>query len=124
MKMTNKSYEIVYISTVQIPTEQEIALIYLAMDDYSEVVFEPVVSPLPKNEEEIFANLVKFFNNINANYDRTKHAQTTIYITDYPENLHPFMRAVMMKGDSLVYDPKKTEQVFKPVLEAFLKSKG
>jgi len=120
--MTSKPYEIVYISTFQIPTQEGNKVMYLAMDDYSEVIFEPVMSPLPKNEEETIDNLVQLFNGINENYDRNKHAQVTIYVTDYPKELHPFMRAVIMKDDSLVFDPKKTEKALKPFIDGFLQS--
>jgi hypothetical protein len=42
---------------------------------------------------------------------------------ELPEGFHPIVKGLIMKDDSLVYNPEKVEQVFKPVFKEMGKIK-
>lgn len=117
---TTKPFEVIYITAVVTPTvEDGDFLTFLALDDYSKFLFPPEMKKVNSTDNEFIDLLVKFFNGINATYDRKIHAQSTIYYTDLPEPFHPFMSSVIMKDDKLVFKPELVEQVFKPIMKDF-----
>lgn len=68
-------------------------------------------------DTEFIDILMKFFNGINATYDRKIHAQSTIYCTNLPEAFHPFMSSVIMKDDELLFEKELVEKVFQPIIK-------
>lgn len=120
MKKTNKPFEVIYITALVTPTIEDGDIItLLALDDYSKALFPPAMKKVDGTDEEFLDMLVKFFNGINAKYNRAIHAQSTVYYTDLPEPFHPFISAVIMKDDKLVFEINKVKQVFQPILKDF-----
>lgn len=118
MKKSAKLYERVFITSFMTNTKEdgEIAT-FLAMEGLSGKIFPPVLTKKFESIEDILNLLQRLFNTINADYNRAIHAQQTKYITDISEEFLPFMKAMILPEDSIVFDKKATKEMFKEVFE-------
>lgn len=115
---TTKPFEVIYITGIVTPTAEDgDVLTFLALDDYSKFLFPPQMKKVESTDTEFIDILVKFFNGINATYDRKIHAQSTIYYTDIPKPFQPFMSSVILKDDKLMFEPELVEKVFQPIIK-------
>lgn len=124
MKKPTKAYEVIYVNSFITPTKEGHAITFMAMDAFSEYMFPPAgCQQGGATDNEFTETLMGFFNEINQQYDRTKHADKTTYVVNFPPELHPLIQGMLMKGDSLEHNPEKVQQAFKPLLEKFQKSR-
>lgn len=118
MERPTKLYERVFITGFISNTKEDGEILtLLGMDGLSFKLHDPVFVKKFQAIEDIADMMVQMFNAINKDYKRNIHAQSTEYITDLSKDFHPFMKAMMMKEDTLVYDPIATQKAFKDVFE-------
>src|SRR5690606_260617 len=109
MSKSTKPYETIYFTNLASQTVKDgVVVTYLAWDELADKLYPPVVVNQDENLNDIIDGLVSFFNGINAGYNRNLHAQKTTYITDIEPELQPIIRGLIMPGDNLMIDHKKT----------------
>jgi len=120
MKKATKPYQTIYITSFISDSIQDGKLItFMAVDEFQGKLFPPKACKVALNEIEYIGTLVEFFNGINENYNRNKHAQSTNYIVDITQSLHPIISGMIMSEDNLIYNPEKVKTIFAPILLAF-----
>ncbi len=117
MKAT-KPHERIYFTSFGVKTQDEGDMIcFIALDEYSDYLYKPFITPDFKDINDMINAFVSFFNGINENYNRKIHAQSTIFITDLDPEIHPIAKSIIMKEDSLVYNPEKTKKKLEPIIK-------
>jgi hypothetical protein len=118
MKKTTLPHEVIYTTALRTNTQQDGAVfMLLALDDFSQTLFEPTMLLGSSTDEQLVGTLVNFMNGINKNYDRNKHAQATTYYTDMPAEVLPIIQSLLTPDSQIIHDPKTVEMAFKPVLQ-------
>ncbi|MEX1002955.1 MAG: hypothetical protein WDZ35_12630 [Crocinitomicaceae bacterium] len=120
MPKARQPYETIYFTNLVSQTAKDGTVVtYLAWDEFADRIYPPVVVNQSEDLNDIVGGLVKFFNGINDGYNPNLYAKNTTYITDIEPELQPIIRGLIMPGDNLVIDHKRTAEVFEPILRNF-----
>ncbi len=119
---TSKPHQIIYVTTIIIPTQQDGEVyMLLALDDYSKFLFPAVMQPVNSSDQEFVDALTKLFNGVNEKHNPKIHAENTCYYSDLPQGFSETISTIIMPQDKLIYEPLKVKQAFEPVLSQFFK---
>lgn len=118
MKKTTKPFEVVYITffSHQI-ANGDFMFSLIALDDFTENILHIHSFKETTDLNELIGNLVKFVNGVQEKYEPNIHANSTTYYSNLPPDLQHLLKSMIRTHSTLVDDPKRVKEKFKPVFE-------
>ena len=115
MKAT-KTLETVYLQSFITPTKEEDIVVYIAVDEHSQYVFEPFMAAPPKTDDDLITAIKTIVENIFTDYNSEIHSDNTTIITNLPEETHSTIKESNSNIQQVIFNSERTEKFTEPIL--------
>lgn len=115
MIKAKKVFDLIYIYTAKVQTQQGWVLNLMAMDGYSEYVFNPVFD---KDSTISIDSLNQLFDNVLKDYNPIFHSRQITFITNIPVDFEDIIKlSKTAKHHRFIFNKQATEKAFEPLIK-------
>lgn len=116
MKLT-KPLEVVYIYSFLTSTQEGDAIMYVALDKFSQYAFKPYSCLMYKTDDELKTAIETIVFNVFKDYNALRHSRRTIIVTNLPPETNSIIENSHKNIYKVISDVEKTEKFVIPILD-------